>query len=40
MTFIMKETIIMKFGGLLMRDNIHIGIRNGFRLDHGLPAPS
>ena len=38
MTFItrMKETIIMKFGGLLMRISIHIGVRNGFRLDHGL----
>ena len=32
MTFIIKETIIMNFGGLLMRISIHIGVRNGKRL--------
>ena len=28
MSFIIKETFIMKFGGLLMRIRIHIGVRN------------
>ena len=39
MSFIIKETFIMKFGGLLMRIRIHIGVRNGFSLDRGRLNP-
>ena len=39
MSFIIKETFIMKFGGLLMRIRILIGVRNGFSLDRGRLNP-
>ena len=32
MTFIIKETFIMNFGGFPMRIRIAIGVRNGFQL--------